>query len=135
AARSACEGKIGAANAGLIAGAKLLATVAVEHVQRDAGSSCELPGERPSTNDLVQDLVAASKVMSLAERQVIDIEQVEGVPAVKLRWTVIAMGVEVVRRRDEHVFLREANRVKRMGVRVVSLEQQATAKLLAYRHI
>src|SRR5262249_3249067 len=93
---SAFEGKKGAATTRLVALPRLLATRAVEHVQRDAGSGHELAGERPAADDLVQNVAAASEVMSLAEGQVIDIEEVEGVPPIELRWTVVAMGIEVV---------------------------------------
>src|SRR5690348_7296942 len=95
-AGSASERYQSAANTRLIAGAELLATIAVDHVQRDAGSSDELPGEGPSTDDLVQDAVAATQVVALPEREVINVEQIECVAPVELRWTVVAVGIEVV---------------------------------------
>src|SRR5215831_3853217 len=75
-----------------IAVAPLIAFAAYREVgygHRDAGGGSEDRGQSPSAEDLVHEVVAA-QVMSLAEGQVIDHEQVEHVTAVKLRWTVVA---------------------------------------------
>src|SRR5215469_7619769 len=61
---------------------------AIEYGHRDAGGGSEDRGDSPSAEDLVHEVVAA-QVMSLAERQVIDHEQVDHMTAVKLRWTVV----------------------------------------------
>ena len=73
--------------------------------------------------------------MTLAERQVVNEETSDHVPAVKVRSLVVATAVESIGRADENVGLRQARIIGGVGVGVVTLQDQAMSELLAQTYI